>query len=280
MAQVDATRSPWPDRRRRAAQLRERHPFAAEVLTLYLALLDVQEPAFAAAAGAPPEAAARLARELLPKVIDVTVAAGPAKLAESAVARFHSADLDDVVGRWLRGAEQSLVDRYLARAACAPVLEAMDPEGLAVLCPGDPPHEIRTPPPRFRGDPGERSAQRCPRCGGPPQLGYFALTDETLVTGPRHLVCARCAATWVHPRLVCAGCGEQTSGRLPVYTEAERFPHARIDACETCQRYLLGFDLRRDAEAVPVVDELAALPLDLYARERGLRKVTPNLMGF
>ena len=91
---------------------------------------------------------------------------------------------------------------------------------------------------------------------------------------------ARCAATWVHPRLVCAGCGEQTSARLPVYTEAERFPHARIDACETCQRYLLGFDLRRDAEAVPVVDELAALPLDLYARERGLRKVTPNLMGF
>jgi len=262
MAQVDATRSPWPDRRRRAAQLRERHPFAAEVLTLYLALLDVQEPAFAAAAGAPPGAAAGLARELLPRVIDVTVAAGPARLAESAVARFHSADLDDVVGRWLRGTEQSLVDRYLARAACAPVLEAMDPEGLALLCPG------------------ERGAQRCPRCGGPPQLGYLALTDEALVTGPRHLVCARCAGTWVHPRLVCAGCGEQTSARLPVYTEAEQFPHARIDACETCQRYLLGFDLRRDAEAVPVVDELAALPLDLYARERGLRKVTPNLMGF
>jgi formate dehydrogenase maturation protein FdhE len=28
-----------------------------------------------------------------------------------------------------------------------------------------------------------------------------------------------------------------------------------------------------------VVDELAALPLDLYARERGLTKVTLNLMG-
>jgi FdhE protein len=243
-------------------QLRERNPFAAEVLTLYLALLDVQEPAFAAAAGVAPDAARGLARDLLPRVIDATAAAGPAKLAESAVARFHSADLDDLIGRWLRGAEQSLVDRYLARAACAPVLEAMEPAALTVLCPG------------------ERGARRCPRCGGPPQLGFFAPSGEALVTGPRHLVCARCAASWVHPRMVCAGCGEETSARLPFYSEAEQFPHARIDACETCRRYLLVFDLRRDAEAVPAVDELAALPLDLYARERGLQKVTPNLMGF
>jgi len=262
MEQPNATRSPWTDRRRRAHHLRDRHPFAAEVLTLYLALLDVQEPACAAAAGTPPDAARDIARELLPLVIDATAAAGPAKLAQSAVARFHSADLDDVIDRWLRGAEQSLVDRYLARAACAPVLEAMDQSALAVLCPGT------------------RDARRCPRCGGPPQLGFFALSGEDLVTGPRHLVCARCAATWVHPRMVCAGCGEETSARLPIYSEAERFPHARIDACETCRRYLLAFDLRRDVETVPVVDELAALPLDLYARERGLQKVTPNLMGF
>jgi FdhE protein len=258
----EETRSPWAERRRRAQQLRERHPFAAEVLTLYLALLDVQEPAFEAAAGRPPDAARDLARDLLPRVIDATVAAGPSKLAESAVARFHSADLDDVIGRWLRGAEQSLVDRYLARAACSPVLEAMEPAALSVLCPE------------------ERGARRCPRCGGPPQLGFFALSGEDLVTGPRHLVCARCAASWVHPRMVCAGCGEEASARLPVYSEAERFPYARIDACETCRRYLVAFDLRRDAEAVPVVDELAALPLDLYAKERGLTKVSPNLMGF
>jgi formate dehydrogenase maturation protein FdhE len=38
-------------------------------------------------------------------------------------------------------------------------------------------------------------------------------------------------------------------------------------------------DLRRDAAAVPVVDELAALPLDLYAKEHGLQKALPNLMG-
>ena len=257
-----AARSPWPERRRRAHQLRDRHPFAAEVLTLYAALLDVQEPAFDAARGRPPEAAAGLARELLPGVLDVTVAAGPAALGQAAVGRFHSADLDDLVGRWLRGAEQSAVDRYLARSACAPVLEALDPDALAVLC-----H-------------GPRDARHCPRCGGPPQVAFFALSGEDLVTGPRHLVCARCAADWVHPRMVCAGCGEETTARLPVYSEAEQFPHLRIDACETCRRYLLAVDLRRDAAAVPLVDELAALPLDLYARERGLTKIAPNQMGF
>ena len=31
--------------------------------------------------------------------------------------------------------------------------------------------------------------------------------------------------------------------------------------------------------AVPIVDELAAVPLDLYAREQGKHKIVPNLMG-
>jgi formate dehydrogenase maturation protein FdhE len=31
---------------------------------------------------------------------------------------------------------------------------------------------------------------------------------------------------------------------------------------------------------VPIVDELAALPLDFAAAERGYRKITPNVMGF
>ncbi len=58
-----------------------------------------------------------------------------------------------------------------------------------------------------------------------------------------------------------------------------RFPHIRIEACETCARYLLSIDMARDPTAVPVVDEMAAIPLDLYAADRGLAKVVPNLMG-
>jgi FdhE protein len=262
------SRSPWPARRLRAERLRERHPFAAEVLTLYLSLLDVQEPAFEGVLARPPasEAVPRLALDLLPRVVEATVAAGPRPLADAVVGRTHGAGPDvlvDLVGGWLRGDEQAPVDRFLARAATAPFLEALP--------------DLQPHPGPF---PSQGREARCPRCGGPPQLSYVADSAEPLVTGPRRLVCARCAAEWVFPRLVCAGCGEETSSRLPVYSEAELFPHLRIDGCETCHRYLLGVDTRRDAAAVPVVDELAALPLDLYAREHGLLKVVPNLMGF
>jgi FdhE protein len=58
------------------------------------------------------------------------------------------------------------------------------------------------------------------------------------------------------------------------------FPHMRIEACETCHRYVLNVDQQADPKAVPVVDELSAVPLDLYARDRGFTKITPNLMGF
>lgn len=263
-AAAGAARSPYPDRRARARRLRDRHAFAAEVLTLYLALLDVQEEAHEAARAAPPDPGdlSRRAAGLLPKVVEASVAAGPQRLAETAVSRFHSADLEDLVGRWLRGAEQSLVDRYLARAATAPLLEAMPDAALAGL---------RS---------GSSDARHCPRCGGAPQLSYLAPSGEALVTGPRYVVCARCSHAWVYARATCPGCGEAAGARLPIYSESERLPHLRIDACDTCRRYLVTVDLRRDAAAVPLVDELTALPLDLYAKERGLSKVVPNLMGF
>jgi len=79
--------------------------------------------------------------------------------------------------------------------------------------------------------------------------------------------------------MTCAVCGESNGARLPIYQEEDRFPHARIDGCRSCGRYLLTFDLRRDNGTVPLVDELACLPLDLYARDQGLTKITPNLMG-
>jgi FdhE protein len=74
--------------------------------------------------------------------------------------------------------------------------------------------------------------------------------------------------------------GTDSEAAGPTAADAPTFPHLRIDACASCEQYLLDVDLSRDARAVPEVDELAALPLDLYAAERGLSKITPNLMGF
>lgn len=256
--------SPYPERRRRAAQLRERCPHAAEVLTLYLTLLDVQEEAFLAVRARPPEPTdvpSYVVSRVLPGVLDATLAAGPAKLAEAVVGRYHSVQLEDLVGRWLGPAEQSLVDRYLARAASDPVLEALSPDLLPVLCIG------------------ADDARHCPRCGGSPQLSFLALSGEALVSAPRRLLCSRCAHSWAHSRMSCAACGETATSRLPIFSESELLPHLRIEACDSCRRYLVAVDLRKDAAAVPVVDELAAIPLDLYAKERGFTKLLPNLMG-
>jgi FdhE protein len=270
-------------RRRRADALRARHPFAAEVLTLYLALLPAQEEAGTAARENPPdpdELPRWAAVRVLPAVVDATVAAGPPALREAVEARLAGANHEALVG-WLQGAELDPVDRYLARASLAPVLEALGDRAGAACAP------VRD---------GEGSS-RCPRCGGLPQLSSLASSGESLVSGPRSLLCARCGLHWSCSRSVCPACGESEDAQLSVYAErlqgpvvsgnGERdgddgavFPHLRIAACATCSRYLIEIDLARDARAVPEVDELAALPLDLYAAEQGLTKITPNLMGF
>jgi FdhE protein len=79
--------------------------------------------------------------------------------------------------------------------------------------------------------------------------------------------------------MACPACGERTTSKLPIFSDAERLPHLRADSCESCRRYLITVDLRRDSDAVPVVDELVALPIDLHMQERGFAKIVPNLMG-
>lgn len=278
---------PWTERRRRTAKLAERYPFVSELLTLYSALLDVQEEAYQAAMSEPPDPdrlAEYVADHVVPGVADASRVAGPARLSVSMGERTLSDT--EVVSRWLRGEDQPPVDRYLARASLSPILEAVP--ALAATCDGP------------------RDARHCPSCGGPPQVSYFGLASDDLASGPRYLVCARCHESWSYARMRCAGCGEESSQRLPIFSEEgtasgergsvirglpggdhqpaadqrPRFPHMRIEACDSCKRYLVSIDLARDARAVPLVDEIAALPLDLYAVERGYNKITANLMGF
>jgi hypothetical protein len=275
--------SPWAGRRHRGEALRARHPFAAELMTLYLALLPVQEDAWGAAregAPAPAELPRWASARVLPAVADATLAAGPARLGEAVRGRLAEGSAEPALAGWLAGAELEPVDRYLARATLAPVLEALG-AGAGAAC-----------EPECPGAEGER----CPSCGGLPQLSTIASSGDDLVSGPRSLLCGRCGTTWKHSRSVCPACGESGEAELQVYAEKLEgpvsgsgngtgdgqavFPHLRIAACSTCSHYLIEVDMARDARAVPEVDELAALPLDLYATDQGLTKVTPNLMGF
>ena len=259
---------PWPGRRQRTDELASRYPHAADILRLYRALLDPQEDAFHAALSSPSplvgegqgggltELSAFAVTHVLPGIIDATIEAGPPVLRDGVIALFASADLEDLMRRWLDGETVLPVETYLARTCVSPLLEAL---AQSPSPPVDPFH--------------------CPACAGLPQLSYHSLSGEPLVSGPRYLLCSRCSQSWNFSRMTCASCGESNGTRLPIYQEAERFPHARVDGCATCRRYLLTFDLRRDSRAVPIVDELACLPLDLYARDQGFTKISPNLMG-
>ena len=253
----------WTERRRRASELSEQYPHASPQLALYAALLDAQESAFHEALGArpaPSDLPAYVAERVLPEVVDRSVTHGPPLLREAAPDRWRRGDGAELVSAWLRDDPQDPISRYLARAAAGPVLEALG--RAAGLEPED-----------------TADGRRCPVCGGLPQVAYFPAADEALLTAPRHLVCSRCQHTWIFSRMTCAGCGEQSGQKLPIYGETDQFPHLRVDACDACGGYLLTVDLRKAPGAVPVVDELAGLPLDLYAREQGKRKIVPNLMG-
>ena len=50
-------------------------------------------------------------------------------------------------------------------------------------------------------------------------------------------------------------------------------------ACDTCKYYLKTVDLTRQGNAVPLVDEVAGGPLDLWARDHGYQKIELNLVG-
>jgi formate dehydrogenase maturation protein FdhE len=119
----------------------------------------------------------------------------------------------------------------------------------------------------------------CPRCGGAPQLSMFDGSAATTSDGgSRYLQCSTCLARWLCRRVVCPSCGNEDERTLGYY-QAPPFSHVRVDACERCGRYLKSIDLTRLGIAVPLVDEVAAAPLDLWAQERGYTKIALNLIG-
>ena len=256
-------------RKARAVELGARYDFVAEPMRLVAALADAQKRAYLRALPDQPDQlhrptaadlAAYVVRVALPEVMDATMSAGTELLREAVLLRFHDGDLAGIVGTWLAGGELSATDAYLARAATSPILEAVSEAGASL-----------------RGDVADE--RRCPACGGLPQLAIFGETGESLVTAQRHLACSRCATEWSYPRMTCVSCRETEGGNMPILSD-EALPHLRVDACDTCRSYLISVDTRREPGAIPLVDEIAALPLDIAAAERGYTKIARNVMGF
>ena len=117
----------------------------------------------------------------------------------------------------------------------------------------------------------------CPYCGSSPQVSV--LQDDADTRGKRTLLCSLCASAWSFSRSCCPQCSEQQAEQLE-YHETEAWPPVRVEECRSCQTYIKAVDLRNNGLAVPLVDELASVELDLWACEQGLVKLQRNVLGF
>jgi formate dehydrogenase maturation protein FdhE len=160
---------------------------------------------------------------------------------------------------WWRGSRSGHAD-YLARAVLRPYAETLIARGVA-------PEPMAAPAP----------AAGCPRCGGPAWIGWrrAGSGDEA---AQRFLGCGVCGSERQLGRIACAACGETAPDKLAVF-QTERHPMVRIEACDTCQRYIKSIDLTVDGRAIPEIDDLCSLSMDLWATEQGYERLEPSLAG-
>src|SRR6266404_1979328 len=115
----------------------------------------------------------------------------------------------------------------------------------------------------------------CPFCGSKPQVAVLRPEGDG---AKRSLICSLCATEWNFGRVLCPNCGEAHKDHLPIFIASE-FDYVRVDACDTCHTYIKSIDLTKNGRAVPVVDELATVSLNLWAAENKYQKLVPNLFG-
>jgi FdhE protein len=53
----------------------------------------------------------------------------------------------------------------------------------------------------------------------------------------------------------------------------------RIEACESCRCYVKSIDRAVDGRAIPEVDDLASLSMDLWAASEGFHRLEPGVAG-
>jgi FdhE protein len=261
----------WQRRIARAEELGARYSFAAEILRFYGAIARFQENFYGElarlSAGGVASDSEAFARPLPPELIgrfglflSVVEENGPGPLREAArELREGSADshLQLLTVFW-NGNESGALppgpNDFFARAFLQPYAAGIRSRSNM----------------RWSGP----VPYLCPFCKRKPGLGVLRPLGDG---GQRSLVCSFCLAEWEFRRIVCPGCGEENHARLPVYT-AEELKHVRVEGCDSCRSYIKTVDMTKSGLAEPIVDEMAAIALDLWAQKQGYTKLQLNLM--
>ena len=258
-ASTNATTT-WTRRVQRARELAERHPAAAELLRFYAEVLGFQgRLAKELTQRADPTVALRAQIDVSPAVeqfadlLNIVSTLGPAPLAAAAT-QLHREG-----AAWWRemlqqGDEDDELRRFFVLACLQPLAERL---------------QLQLP------ESVDQSVRVCPVCGSLPQLIMLRPEGEG---ARRSLLCSLCLREWGFRRLLCPMCGELDKEKLPYYTDAG-CKYVRVEACDSCHRYLKSVDLSLDGLAVPLVDEMAWAALDIWATNRGYAKIARNLAG-
>ena len=257
----------WAQCISRARQLAAANGPGSHVLESYADVLTFQQQAYETLkAGLGRSASGSLETDLpavraqVPRLLQAIIANGPQALVPEATRLLEStsgAAIDDaLVGYWHAPSDQD----FFAKATLQPYTGWLAEGGIAPV-----------------GRQLPRADNRCPFCGGSPQLSTLVAAGDS-DGGGRQLLCATCLTAWPFRRVVCVYCGEEDE-RKTGYFHTPVFDHLRVDACESCKHYLKTVDLTKLGLAVPLVDEVAGAPLDLWARERGYEKIELNLLG-
>jgi FdhE protein len=265
------TESLWQQRIRRAETLAAQHPFARQILAFYTQIARFQQDLYrrlerasghkvVSSPSGPPELPELLAS--FPAFLALVEKQAPARLVQVAhdLSQASSSSWTDLLNNsWsaLDQPSQPLRDpgEFLALAFLQPYAEFV---------------RSRVPL-QLEG----YTYSLCPFCGRKPGLGVLRPLGDG---ARRNLLCGFCLCEWEFRRIVCPGCDEKDHAKLPVYT-ADEFRYIRVECCDTCRTYLKSVDLSKNGLAEPLVDELASVPLDLWAQERGYVKLHPNLLG-
>jgi formate dehydrogenase maturation protein FdhE len=256
----------WTDRIARAKKLAAENAAGAELLAFYADLLTVQEQSYRSLSAKLVRAWSRsferdlpVVREQLSRLLDLVAGRGPQPLALEArrLLEDEAHDVDDMLlAYWRDPSDRAFFSKAVLQPYASWLAEARIPTTDRPFTPAD---------------------NRCPFCGGAPQLSILHDASDG-DAGGRLLQCAICLTKWPFRRVVCAHCGEEDDKKLR-YFHTPELDHLRADTCESCKHYLKAVDLTRLGLAVPLVDEVFGASLDLWARERGYQKIELNLVG-
>jgi FdhE protein len=246
----------------RASALAPSSPSAEEPLRFAAGLYRAQAAAAQALDGR--ELTGRLVADVpalrLEGILSYVAEKAPPALAAAAAARQRDGGLPAVLAEWWRGGRSGRTD-FLTRSLLRPYVQTLAHRGVK--------------PDSSGVQDGPRA--RCSFCGGLPWVA-LRISPAPNEGAQRHLSCALCGGVENWGRVGCPNCGQEKPDALPVF-QGDRYPNARIETCTSCKVYLKSVDLTQDAHAIPEVDDLASLALDLWADEEGYTRVEPGLAG-